>query len=150
VSVDDGAPRPDSRQHRALWVDGREIPLETLRRGMTVSVREGAADEAAPVLPAHPSVTASGTVASVDADKGVVTFQDGRSLKIQRGQVWEASNLADIHPGDRVLLQDARPTAYSALGAMHPERTRMGRAIQVDRARSMVLLDNGTGVRLSP
>jgi hypothetical protein len=147
-----------------LWVDGREIPIETLRRGMTVVVRDDRASSgaqsastdagrpagAAPALPAHPAVTASGTVARVDADNGVVTFQDGRSLKIERGQIWEASNLDDVHPGDQVLLQNARPTAYSALGTMHPDRTRMGRAIQVDSARSMVLLDNGTWVRLAP
>jgi hypothetical protein len=140
-----------------LWVDGREVPIETLRRGMNVVVQTGAAGtmtqapSASGTMQGHPPVTASGTVARVDSERGIVTFQDGRTLRVSRGsQVWEASNLDDIRPGEQALLSNAYPTGYAAASNVPSDRVRMGRVIKVDPARSMVLLEDGTWIGVAP
>lgn len=142
-----------------LWVDGRELPIETLRSGMNVVVRDGGTSgqpsaQASPsptAVKGHPRVTASGTVAKVDADQGLVTFQDGRTLKLGHGsQVWEESNLNDIQPGEQVLLRDAQPATYAGMTNVPAERMRMGRVVEMDHTRSMVRLDDGHWVRISP
>ncbi|HXH81358.1 MAG TPA: hypothetical protein VNN07_00350 [Candidatus Tectomicrobia bacterium] len=147
-----------------IWVDGREVSIETLRPGMTVVVRDGQpattasaqaqarrSTQAAQALPSHPPVTASGTVAKVDEDARTVTFQDGRTLKLgPRSRVWESSELGDIQPGERAMVEAAQPVGY-AMGANIPAgRMRMGRVIDVDPARRMVLLDDGTWVYMTP
>jgi len=96
-------------------------------------------------------VTASGIVATVDSGRGMVTFQDGRTLRVGRGsQVWEASSLKDIQQGEQALLSNAYPGGYAAAGNMPSDRMRMGRVIKVDPGRSIVLLDDGTWIRIAP
>jgi hypothetical protein len=143
-----------------LWVDGRQLPIETVRRGMTVSIRDvqhssksgaAAVDRSERVVAAHPSVDASGTIASIDADGRMVTLQDGRMFKLgNRAEVWEASNLDDIKSGEQVYLRNAQPAGYPSSMKATPDRMRMGRVTRIDGAHSMVLLDNGTWVVIKP
>jgi hypothetical protein len=64
--------------------------------------------------------------------------------------VWEASNLDDVHPGDQVFITGARPTGYGGAGNVPADRMRMGRVIEIDTARSMILLDSGASVGITP
>lgn len=150
-----------------IWVDGRELPIETLRPGMTVVIaggkpahaRSGQAGTSTPVTAApaagvtrlqeHPPVGAWGTVAQVDPQAGVVVFEDGRSLKVgTRGTAWQPIPLDQVRPGDRLFVENAQPTAYQ--GTTMSDRVRMGRVARVDSTRKMVLLDDGTWVSLQP
>lgn len=150
-----------------IWVDGRELPIETLRPGMTVVIagekpgqaRPGQAGVTAPAAAApatgvirleeHPPVDVWGTVAQVDPQAGVVVFEDGRSLKVgPRGTAWQPIPLAQVRPGDRLFVENAQPTAYQ--GTTMSDRMRMGRVARVDSTRRMVLLDDGTWVSLQP
>jgi len=150
-----------------IWVDGRELPIETLQPGMTVVIaggkpahaRPGQVGPRAPVtaapaagaasLQGHPPVDAWGTVAQVDPQAGVVVFEDGRSLKVgTRGTAWQPIPLDQVRPGDRLFVENAQPAAYQ--GTTMSDRIRMGRVARVDSTRKMVLLDDGTWVSLQP
>jgi hypothetical protein len=94
---------------------------------------------------------ASGTIARIDEQNRIVTFQDGRSVKLAPGtRIWEASDLDDIHTGERVMIEGGQLAAYGPAGDLSSNRTRMGRVIEVDRDRSMALLDDGTWISITP
>ncbi|HXH84438.1 MAG TPA: hypothetical protein VNN07_16150, partial [Candidatus Tectomicrobia bacterium] len=111
----------------------------------------GVSSQAAQAVPGHPPVTASGVVARVDEDARTVTFQDGRTLKLGPGsRVWESSEVGDIQPGERAMVESAQPAGYGTGAGIPADRMRMGRVVRVDDGPKMVLLDNGTWVVLSP
>jgi hypothetical protein len=64
--------------------------------------------------------------------------------------VWEASNLDDVDAGDQVMILGGQLAGYAHGGQMPSDRTRVGSVVEVDPARSMVLLDDGSWVRITP
>jgi len=137
-----------------VWIDGREVPIGTLRDGMTVVVRNAQPRVVSPQrapAPGFHGQTSSGTVASVDSRNRTVTFQDGRTLRLGPGaRVWEASNLDDIHPGEDAMIQGGQLAGYAHSGQTSSPRTRTGTVVRIDEARSMVLLDDGSWVHITP
>lgn len=154
-----------------LWVNGRPITFDAVRPGMNVVVRSadtGAARSGttagAPgavtvqpgsrLLTNHPPIDASGTVASVDADNGIVTFQDGRVLQMSpSGYVWEARRLRGVSPGDQVFVQDARPLAFTpppGTAVSAQGRQVMGTVTRVEAGKAQLVLDDGRIVNIRP
>ncbi|HEX6209752.1 MAG TPA: DUF5666 domain-containing protein [Methylomirabilota bacterium] len=139
----------------SVWVDGRQIPIEALQSGMTIVIGGAPAPRLVQPAPAAKPMAdgyhASGTIARIDEANRIVTFQDGRSVKLAPGtRIWEASDLDDIHTGERVMIEGGQLAAYGPVGDLSSERTRMGRVIEVDRDRSMALLEDGTWIGVTP
>lgn len=136
--------------HATVWIDGREVPIDSLRNGMAVVIRTAQASPASPHGKAHRHVM-SGTIASVDSQNRTVTFQDGRTLRLGPGaRVWEGSSLGDVRAGDHVIVQGGELAAYTHGSQMPADRIRTGTVVSMDGARSMVLLDDGSYVRITP
>lgn len=133
-----------------ISVDGREYPIEALRPGATVTV--AAAPAAAPIVsaPAHPPIDASGTVARIDRQNGIITLQDGRMLKMtDQTLVWQPSRIDMLQPGAQIFVRNAQPVFASTPG-LAPTGTRMGTVLSVDPANTLIRLDDGTLVRVTP
>ncbi|HEY7519313.1 MAG TPA: hypothetical protein VIE36_13545 [Methylomirabilota bacterium] len=134
-----------------ISVDGREFPFEALRPGATVSV--ASVSPASPTVstpPGHPPIDASGTVARVDRHNGIITLQDGRMLKLtDRTLVWQPSRIETLQPGAQVFVRNAQPVFASTPGHA-PVGTRMGTVLSVDPANTLIRLDDGTLVRVTP
>jgi Cu/Ag efflux protein CusF len=135
-----------------ILIDGREVTLDALKPGTPIVLA------AAPMRPAstpmtlasHPPINATGVVASVDNQTGVITLQDGRKLKAtEHTFVWQPTQVGDLKPGEKVYLHDARPVI-----ALTPGQTsspiRMGTVVNVDPANALVMLNDGTLVRVMP
>lgn len=97
---------------------------------------------------AQAPVDAIGVVAHVDSASGRITLQDGRVLQVAPGTViWQAAAMQSVRPGTQVLVRGAAPLA------VQPTTTpqwRMGTVRSVDRARSQLVLTDGTLVRVAP
>lgn len=134
-----------------VTVDGREFPIEALRPGATVTV--ASVSPASPTVstpPGHPPIDASGTVARIDRQSGIITLQDGRMLKLtDETLVWQPSRIDMLQPGAQVFVRNAEPVFASAPGYA-PAGTRMGTVLNVDSANALVRLDDGTLVRVTP
>jgi hypothetical protein len=90
-------------------------------------------------------------VASVDPATGTITLQDGRVLRLtSRSAVWQTGTLHGLRPGSQVFVRGATPVA------VHPNATagipewRMGTVRSIDRAAGVVVLTDGTVVRVAP
>src|SRR5262245_19940053 len=89
-----------------ILVDGKEVTLGQIRPGASVVLRAAPAPATAVVVPApapivvvpgpaqqamavppvtHPPVDVSGRIASVDRQSGIITFQDGRMVRVPPG-----------------------------------------------------------------
>jgi hypothetical protein len=134
-----------------ITVDGREFPIEALRPGATVTV--ASAPAASPIVstpPGHPPIDASGTVARIDRHNGIITLQDGRMLKMtDQTLVWQPSRIDMLQPGAQVFVRNAQPVFASTPGVA-PAGTRMGTVLSVDPANTLIRLDDGTLVRVTP
>jgi hypothetical protein len=63
-----------------------------------------------PAVPAQPPVTASGVVAGYDAATGIVSFEDGRMVKLtSQSKVFQTGLTPGLRPGARVVVQNALP-----------------------------------------
>ncbi|HEX3178264.1 MAG TPA: hypothetical protein VHZ49_16425 [Methylomirabilota bacterium] len=136
-----------------FFIDGREVSFDALKPGsplvMAVAPTQSTATTPA-TLASHPPINATGIVASVDHQTGVITLQDGRTLKAtDQTFVWQPTRLANVQPGEKVYLHDAQPVI-----ALKPGETtspiRMGTVVNVDPADALVMLDDGTLVRVMP
>jgi hyperosmotically inducible protein len=98
------------------------------------------------------SVDATGIVAHVDAATGTITLQDGRVLRSTgRTVVWQPSPIHGLRPGTQVLVRDATPIGVQQpTAAMPTPEWRMGTVRSVDRAAGVVVLNDGTVVRVTP
>lgn len=134
-----------------VTVDGREFPIEALRPGATVTV--ASVSPSSPTVstpPSHPPIDASGTVARVDRQNGIITLQDGRMLKLtDQTLVWQPSRIDTLQPGAQVFIRNAQPVFASTPG-LAPAGTRMGTVLSVDPGNTLIRLDDGTLVRVSP
>lgn len=142
-----------------LWIDGRQVTLADLKPGTVLIVKEGKAAPAGQTRSAmstaatHPPIDAIGTVARFDQQTGIVTFKDGRMLKIA-GQTtaWQQVTPGTLQPGTQVLLGNALPAGFQSASGAWPadQRMHMGTVTRVDPASAVIELDNGTVVRVSP
>jgi hypothetical protein len=139
-------------------VDGRQVTIDQIRPGMRVSVNGGRemhgqtqAATTAPNAPAHGRVDASGTVAQFDPQTNVITFKDGRMVKLgSQSSVWQQGQLASITPGSRVFVHGAEGIGYrTAWDATTMPRHRMGTVVTVDPASALVILSDGSVVQVS-
>jgi hypothetical protein len=107
----------------------------------------------APVpIPDHPPVTTSGVVASFDGATRILSFEDGRMVKLtDQTRVVEPGGTQTVRPGERVVLQDVLPVGVRsgfktlASGRGH----RMGTVASVDESSGLVRLTDGTAVRVT-
>ena len=96
------------------------------------------------------SVDATGIVAHADPATGTITLQDGRVLRTTgRTVVWLPSTIQGLRPGTQVLVRDAVPFGVQTPTAAAPE-WRMGTVRSVDRGAGVVVLTDGTVVRVAP
>lgn len=147
-------------------VDGRQVSIDQIKPGMRVSInggREATAQDAASTqsaasspsavarVPGHPPVDAVGSVAHFDPQSHVVTFQDGRMLKLgPSSSVWMPGQASGIRPGAQVFVRDGQPAGYrTAWDAASMPRHRMGTVVNVDPASALVILSDGTVVRVT-
>src|SRR5262245_23060670 len=132
---------------------GAIIPPPT---GMS-TLTEGAAP-----IPDHPPVTTSGVVASFDVTGGIVTFQDGRMVKLTDGStVLGRAGEPALRPGAQVVVHDALPmgmrSASVAPGgsadrsrlSWRGKRQKMGTVAGTDPRNAVVLLTDGTAVHIT-
>ena len=139
-----------------IMINGREVAFDAITPGTTIVVRDGAlvssdarvmARDPGRLVSNHPPVDAAGTIARIDRQAGLVTFEDGRVMKMAPGSdVWQSSQVDRLQPGMYVLIREAHPVAFqSSLGDQ-----RFGRVRHVDAASNTVVLYDGTVVRLNP
>lgn len=106
---------------------------------------------AASVPPPLGMVDATGVVAQVDQATGTVTLQDGRVVRLtNQTVVWQPTTIQRLRPGAQVLLRDAAPVAVQPTASVGPPEWRMGTVRSVDRGAGMVVLTDGTVVRIAP
>lgn len=115
----------------------------------------GSTVPAAPVTSSVPfpgsTVDATGIVSHVDPTTGTITLQDGRVLRTT-GQtiVWQPSTLHGLRPGTQVLVRDAAPVGVQPTASSGPPEWRMGTVRSVDCAAGVIVLNDGTLVRVAP
>jgi hypothetical protein len=99
-------------------------------------------------VPDRPTVDVTGVVAHVDPATGTITLQDGRVLRItNQSIVWQPVPIETVRPGAQVLVRSAVPVVVQPGAA---SEWRMGTVGSVDRARSQLVLTDGTVVRVPP
>jgi hypothetical protein len=171
---------PNSR----IFVNGREVTYSEVRPGVVVVMTPAAAPPATVVVPGSPApapppaavivpgppqqamapstawprsysfVDANGVVADVDRANGIITFQDGRMVRISSdGRVWQAVGMGTIQPGHEVYVTNAMPVGFRSAGAVSTgswgSQDLMGRVINVDPTGSQILLNDGTLVTVT-
>jgi hypothetical protein len=146
-----------------ITINGRPVEISALTPGTPIIVRTG--DTRAPrtttsvvspaadtrltsAMPAHPPVSATGVIASVDSRGRTITFQDGRMLQVPDETVWQAVPLQSLRPGQHVFLNDARPVAFRQQRMSNTDR--MGTVSRVDQSGTFLVLRDGTVVHLQP
>jgi hypothetical protein len=134
-----------------LPLNGREVSFETLKRGSNVSVVAAPASQNVAALPDHPPVDVSGTVARMDRQSGVITLQDGRMVKMTDDTlVWLPGRTESVLPGAEVYIRNAQPVVAVGPGQPSGASVRMGTVVRVDPANAMIMLHDGTFVRVAP
>jgi len=136
----------------AVPAPGVLIPPPTGMRSLT----EGIAP-----IPGHPPVTMSGVVKSVDPVLEMITFQDGRTVKLSRqSKVLQPVDIRTVRPGAQVVVRDALPAGVwskslggspdAASAAASGKRQRMATVASIDEPNQTVQLTDGTAVRVTP
>jgi hypothetical protein len=137
-----------------VTVDGREFPIEALRPGAKITLgpsTQTPTTQAAPVTPApgHPPIDVSGTIAQIDRQDGVITLQDGRMVKLTgQTHIWQPSRMDSLYPGAQVFVSNAQPVVPTT--GQPTGDARLGTVLRVDPANALVVLDDGTLVRIAP
>ena len=106
---------------------------------------------ASAIVPGHPPVEVSGTVASYDAQTGIATLTDGRIVRVRPGMVWQPAPSGLIQPGTQIYARNAEPIGMQApIVLSQPSGWRMGTVDRVDTANGLMYLRDGTVVRVAP
>jgi Cu/Ag efflux protein CusF len=145
-----------------MFINGQEVTFNDIKPGVAVAMAPPVVTPGPPHPAAVPSTTlyrsqplvdASGTVASVDRQNGIITLQDGRMLRVtSEARVWQAVGMSSVQTGSEVFLSNAMPMGYRSAGAVQTwtDRDVMGRVIRVDDTGNQILLADGTVVTVSP
>ena len=134
-----------------VTVDGRQFPIEALQPGANVTLAPPAQTPSAAVIPApgHPPVDVSGTVARIDRQNNVITLQDGRMVQMTgQSDVWQPSRIDTLQPGAQVFVRNAQPVISST--SQPTSYPRMGTVLRADPASGLIVLDDGSLVRVAP
>jgi hypothetical protein len=113
-----------------------------------------AASTSVAAIPGHPPVTTSGVVSTFDSTNRALVFQDGRSVlltdqsQILAAKTQQPIDPSAVRPGDRVVVQNALPVGLSSLAK--GKRQRAATVASVDQTSQLVLLTDGSTVRVSP
>ena len=128
-------------------VNNIHVAGSTIPPAPTSSVPPPVATVPAPIV----GVDATGVVSHVDAATGTVTLQDGRVLRLtNQTAVWQPSTIQSLRPGTQVYLRAATPVAVQPTATAPQPEWRMGTVRSVDRASAVVVLTDGTAVRIGP
>jgi hypothetical protein len=102
-------------------------------------------------IPGHPPVTTSGVVASYDPAADIVTFTDGRIMKLtDQSTVLQPVERRAIRPGEQVVVRSALPIGVqSAKASAHGKRQRMATVASIDQPNQLVLFTDGSAVRVT-
>jgi hypothetical protein len=105
----------------------------------TSSATSTAAADAAPI-PGHPPVTMTGVVASFDPASGVLTFKDGRIVKLTgQSKVLKPAETTTVRPGEQVIVRNALPVGVqSAKASTSGKKQRMATVASVDEPNQIV------------
>jgi hypothetical protein len=149
-----------------VTVNGREVALEALTPGSNATVVSTAPSMGPAATPTGQSAgDVAGTVARVDRQNGVITFQDGRAIRLSgQSVVWQAAPIDAIQPGAQIYVPNApqpaamapqRPVVAAPPVAVAPQRpidpsVHMGTVRSVDRNNSLIRLNDGTFVKVLP
>jgi hypothetical protein len=99
----------------------------------------------------HPPVTTSGVVASIDPATGIITFQDGRIMKLtEQSTVLQPVEARAVRPGEPVIVRNALPVGVKTTNVAPDKRQRMATIASIDEPSQMVRLTDGTAVRVTP
>jgi hypothetical protein len=106
-------------------------------------------------VPAPSPVSVTGTIARTDPMNQIITFQDGRIVRVAPNTVvWQqAPAIGTLQPGAQVFVRDAVPVGYLPSGAAAPALAGqyvMGTITRVETVRQEVVLNNGTVVYVGP
>ena len=137
----------------ASTVDGvRGIVNNIHVAGSTVPAQPIATTPIPPVAGSVPgTIDATGVVAAADPATGTITLQDGRVLRVtNQTLVWQAGTLHGLRPGSHVMVRDATPVGVQPSTAAVTPEWRMGTVRSVDRNAGLLVLSDGTVVRVSP
>ena len=150
-TVDDAVRRERAAQITST-VDGvRGIVNNIHVAGTTVPAQPITTAPPATTVPVTGAVDATGVVAAVDPATGTITLQDGRILRVTPNSgVWQAGSLHALRPGAQVFVRDAVPVSVQPTTAVNTPEWRMGTVRAVDRAAGVVVLTDGTVVRVGP
>ena len=109
------------------------------------------ATTAASPITGHPPVTTSGVVARYDPSTDVVTFKDGRVMKLtDRSIMLQPVERRAVRPGEAVIVRDALPVGVQAPKvSMRGKRQRMATVASVDEPNRLVRLTDGTAVHVT-
>jgi hypothetical protein len=103
-------------------------------------------------IPGHPPVTVSGMVAGLDPATGVLTLQDGRTVRLtDRSKILQPADPRAVQPGDLVVVRDALPIGVRAVssGPGTGKGQRMATVASVDQANQVVRLTDGSSLRVT-
>lgn len=101
----------------------------------------------------HAPVTTSGTVSSFDPATGILTFRDGRMVKLtDQTRVLQPADTRTVRTGEQVIVQNALPVGVSSssIPSLTGKRQRMATVAEVDASSQIVRLTDGTVVRVVP
>ena len=132
-------------------VNGHQAALETLTPGTTATVVSRVPGTGAVAASSAPGVV--GTVAQVDRQNGVITLQDGRTVRLSNQSfVWQATPIASIQPGTQIYVANTQPAAVAPPQpvAVAPPPALVGTVRRVDRGTSVIALNDGTYVKVLP
>ena len=103
------------------------------------------------IFPGHPPIDVTGIVAAYDPQTRIVTLQDGRMVRIGTGTiVWHAAPSNVIQPGQQIYARNAEPVSVQGLSTVaDPGWWRMGIVDRVDAANGLLVLRDGTAVRIT-
>ena len=96
------------------------------------------------VMAGHPPVDAQGVVAAYDPQTRIVTFQDGRMLRVQPGDVWQLASTDGIQPGRQIYARNAEPVGVqTSLAPSQAGAWRIGTVDRVDMANGLLYFRDG-------
>jgi preprotein translocase subunit YajC len=142
-----------------VMVNGRQAAFEALTPGTNATVVSRVPSTAGVATSSAFGVL--GTVAQVDRQNGVITLQDGRTLRLSsQSVVWQATPIASIQPGTQIYVANTQPAAVAPQQpvavvqpqpvAVAPPPAIVGTVRSVDRGTSVIALNDGTYVKVLP
>jgi hypothetical protein len=124
----------------------------------TAATAASAPAAAATPIPGHPPVTTTGIVASFDPATGILTFEDGRVVKVaDRTKILQPVETRAVRRGEQAIVHDALPVGIRSAASIPGsgasatgKRQRMATVARVDDQNHNVWLTDGSAIRVTP